>query len=145
MGHGIDGAAGAFHFVVAGMADDDDPAAQRGLLARLQVHLGHQRAGGVDDLQLPILRLPHHRVGHAVGREHRHRTGRHVVQAVNEHRAAAAQVGHHVAVVHDLVEHVHRGAMQLQGTFNDVHRPHHTGTEAAGLCQQHLHGGAPGP
>ncbi len=42
----------ALHLLVAGVADQHDRVALGGELLRLDVHLGHERAGGVDRLEL---------------------------------------------------------------------------------------------
>ncbi len=74
-------------------------------------------------------------LGDTMGGEDRHRAGRDLVQLVDEHGAACAQVLHHVAVVHDLVPDVDRRAVFLQRPFDDLDRPLDAGAEAAGLGQ----------
>ena len=125
----------ALHLGVAGMADQDDLAALGGVAAALVVHLGDQRAGGVDHRQAALGGQLLDPLGDAVGGEDGHRAGRDLVQFVDEHRAAGAQVLDHVAVVHDLVTHVDRRAVFLQGPLDDLDRPLDAGAEAARLGQ----------
>jgi hypothetical protein len=81
---------GAFHFGVAVVADHDDLAALLAHLGHFHVHLGDQRAGGVEDAQAARIRLGAHRLGHAVGREHQRIAGRHFAQVLDEDRALGA-------------------------------------------------------
>ena len=69
----------------------------------LLVHLGHQRAGRVDHGQAARGGLvPHRRARRRGRRTRRGAPSRHLVELVDEHRAALLQVGDHVGVVHDL-------------------------------------------
>ena len=120
---------------VAGVADQHDLAALGGVAAALVVHLGDQRAGGVDHRQLPVGGQLLDALGDAMGGEDRHRAGRDLVQLIDEHGAAGAQVLHHVAVVDDLVADVDRRAVLLQRPLDDLDRPLHAGAETAGLGQ----------
>ena len=63
------------------------------------------------------------------------RAGRDLVQLVDEHRAARAQILDDVAVVHDFVTHIDRRAVFLQRPLDDLDRPLDAGAEAAGLGQ----------
>jgi hypothetical protein len=56
----------------------------------------------------------------------------HVRQLVHEHGALLAQPVHDVAVVHDFVAHVDRGAVHLERHLDDVDRAVDAGAEAAG-------------
>jgi hypothetical protein len=86
----VDLADGAFHLRMAGMADEDDFAALRGVAAAFGVDFGHQRAGGVDDGERAAAGGGFHFSGHAVGGEDGHRTFGHLVQFVHEYGAAGA-------------------------------------------------------
>ena len=125
----------AFDLGVAGVADQDDLAALGGVAAALVVHLGDQRAGRVDHRQVALGGQLLDPLGHAVGGEDRHRAGRDLVQFVDEHRAAGAQILHHVPVVHDFVTDIDRRAEFLQRPLDDFDRPLHAGAETAGLGQ----------
>ena len=118
---------------VAGVADQHDLAALGGVAAALVVHLGDQRAGGVDHRQLPVGGQLLDPLGDAMGREDRHRAGRDLVQLIDEHGAAGAQILHHVAVVDDFVTDVDRRAVLLQRPLDDFDRPLDAGAETAGL------------
>jgi hypothetical protein len=60
---------------------------------------------------------------------------RHLVEFLDEDRAALAQVVDHEAVVHDLVAHVDRRAEDLQRAVDDIDRPVDAGAEAPGIGQ----------
>ncbi len=98
---------------------------------RLQVHLRDERAGRVQGPEPACAGLGTHRRRHAVRREDDHRAAGDVGQVVCEHRALAAQVLHHVPVVHDLVAHVDGGAVHLERHVHDVDGAVHAGAEAA--------------
>jgi hypothetical protein len=109
--------------------------------ARLRVHLGHQRAGRIDDLQPPAPRLGQHRGRHAVRGEDHDAPRRHLIQLGNHDRAALPELIHHVAVVHDLPAHVNRRAVVPQGLLHDPDRPFHPRAERTRRGEQD----APGP
>ena len=96
------------------------------------MHLGDQRAGGVDHRQAALGGELLDRAGDAVGAEDGHRAGRDLVELVDEDRAAGAQILDHVAVVHDLVTHIDRRAVFLQRPLDDLDRPLDAGAESRG-------------
>jgi hypothetical protein len=69
---------------------------------------------------------------------------RHLVELLDEDRAFRAQVVHHELVVHDLVAHVYRRAILLEGALDDLDRAIDAGTETAGLGENDLHEVTPG-
>ena len=73
----------------------------------------------------------------AVGGEHDRGAVGHLVELVDEDRAALLQVGHHPGVVHDLLAHVDRRAAQLERALDDLDRPLHPGAERPRPGQQH--------
>jgi hypothetical protein len=80
-----------------------------------------------------------------MGAKHQNRTLRHVLDGLDEDGPAATQFFHHVAVMYDLVVHVHRPAVQFQGKFNDIYGPHHSGTKSPGAhTHQGFHPGSRG-
>jgi hypothetical protein len=99
-------------------------------LQRLEMHLSDQRASRVDHFQRAVLRFLAHRGRHAVGAEHQHRAVRHVLDGLHKNRPAAAQLLHHVGVMHDFVMDVDRGAVRFQRQLHDIHRSHHSRAEA---------------
>ena len=130
-------ACGALDLLVPGVPDQQDVVVLGREPTGLVVHLGDQRAGRVDGLQPPLLRLLVHLRGDAVGREHHRRALRHLVELLDEDRAARLEVGDHVLVVHDLLAHVHGGAVQVQRLLDGDHGPVHAGAVAARRREQH--------
>ena len=120
---------------MAGVTDQHDLAALGRVAAALVVHLGDQRTGGVDHRQLPLGGQLLDPLGDPVGGEDGHRAGGDLVQFVDEHGAAGAQILHHVAVVHDFVTDIDRRAVFLQRPLDDFDRPLDTGTKTARLGQ----------
>ena len=128
----------AFDLGVALVADHDEFIALLGQLGHLHMHLGDQRAGGVEDLEAALGGLGAHRLADAVRAEHQRGAGRHVGQVLDEDRALGLQVVDHVGVVHDLVAHVDRRAELAQRALDDLDGPVHAGTEAARFGQHHF-------
>ena len=88
-------------------------------LGDFHVHLGHQRAGGVENLEATPFCLPLDGFAHAVGREHQSRTCGHIVELFDEDGAAILQVIDHIGVVHDLVPHIDGAAKLGQCPVHD--------------------------
>ncbi len=78
-----------------------------------------------------------HQRGDAVGGEHDRLALGHLVELLDEDRAARLQVGHHVLVVHDLLAHVDRGAVEVQRLLDGDHGAVDAGAVAAGRGQAH--------
>ena len=135
----IEASHGAFDLRVPRVADEDDVAAFARVALHFHVHLGHQRAGGVEYRQPAQPRLLLDGIRHAVrGEDHRCARGN-LAELFDENRAEAAQPLHHVVVVHHLVAHVDGRPEQLERTLDDVDRAVDTGAETAGIGEQHLH------
>ncbi|MPM97279.1 hypothetical protein SDC9_144452 [bioreactor metagenome] len=115
------------------VADHDELVALLGELGYLDVHLGDQRTGGVENLKAPRLGLALHGLAHAVGAEHQGGARRHLVQVFDEDRALVLQIVHHIGVVHDFMAHIDRAAKLLQRALDDLDGAIHTGAEAARL------------
>ena len=115
------------------VADQDDTVAVAGEANRLQMHLGDQRAGGVDDLQPPLAGFQPHRRRHAVGAEDGAPAFRDLVQLLDEDGAGPPQLVHHVLVVYNLFAHVNRRAVEIQRNPDHIDSPHHPGAEAPRL------------
>ena len=118
---------GADHLFVPFVADEQDVVVLAGEPLGLVVHLGDQRTGGVDHLQAAGGGRLVHRRRHAVCGEHHDGALGHLVGLLDEHRATPGQRLDDVAVVHDLVAHVDRRAVLLQGTFDGLHGAIHPG------------------
>ena len=113
------------------MADHDDLAPAVVHLGHFDVHLGHQRTGGVEYLQLARLRLAPDRLRHAVRAEHHRGALRYFRQILDEHGALGAQIVHYIFVVHDFVTDVDRRAVKLQRALDDLDGAVYAGAEAA--------------
>ncbi len=125
---------------MARVADHDDLAALLVHLGDLDVHLGHQRAGGVEHLQ-------------AARRRPRSRTACETPWALKITVAPSgtssssstntaplrAEVVDDVAVVHDFVAHVDRRAVLLERALDDGDRAIDAGAEAARIGEQDVH------
>ena len=100
--------------------------------------LGHQRAGGVDGLELTVGGLAVDRRRDAVGGEHDRRADRHLVELLDEDRAALLEVRHHVLVVDDLLADVDGSAVQIERLLDRHDRAVDPGAVAPRVGQQHL-------
>lgn len=118
------------------VADHDDLETLGAHLRHFDVHLGHQRAGRIEHAQPARLGCLADGARHAVRAEDDRAAHRHVVQLLHEHRTLAAQIAHHVGVVHDLVAHIDGRTEPLQRALDDLDRAIHAGAEAARLRQQ---------
>ena len=124
---------------MAGMADQNEPAALADIALALIVHLGDQRAGGVEHRQLARRGLFLDAFGDAVGAENGDRVRRDLGQILDETRALGLQALDHVLVVHDLVAHIDRRAIFLQRALDDLDGAHDAGAKAARLGEYDLH------
>ncbi len=99
---------------MAFVADQNHGVALVGVAARLNVHLGDERADGVDDV-VPELRGVGVDGGRdAVGRVDDRRAGRHLGLLLDEDRAARLEVADDVDVVDDLLADVDGRAVVLE-------------------------------
>ena len=119
------------------MADHDDVMTFLAHLGHFHVHLGHQRAGGVEHVQATVGRLGAYGPRHAVRGEDHSGTVGYLVQFFDEHGALFAQVGDDIVVVDDLVAHIDGRAVQGQRPLDDGDGAVHPGAEATGLRQQY--------
>ena len=67
--------------------------------------------------------------------------GRDFAQLLDEYRALGAQALDHVAVVHDFVADIDRGAVKLEQPLHRFDGAHDAGAKAERRAQQHLEGG----
>src|ERR1700710_312500 len=128
----------AFHFGMALVANHHDVEAFLAHLRDFHMHLGHERAGGVEHAQFAGSRFRAHRLRHAVRTENQRTAFRRVCQVFNEHGAFLAQILDHIGVVHDLVTHVDRRTEQRDGPLHDLDCTIDTGTEAAWLSEENF-------
>jgi hypothetical protein len=125
---------------VVGVADEQDLETLGRVPHGLGVHLGHQRARGVDGREVALDGLPPQGRAHAVGAEHDDRPHRHLVEIVHEAHAAVPEPLHDVFVVDDLVMNVDRPAkVHVHELIDHVDRHVHTGTETTRIGQDELH------
>src|ERR1700679_776035 len=89
----------------------------------------NQRAGGVDDAQLALLRFLANARGNAMRAEHQYCSLRNLRNRLHEDGSASPQLVYYVAVVDDFVMHVHRAAVSLQRQLDDVDSAYHTRAE----------------
>lgn len=122
------------------MADQDQGPALADIALPLIVNLRDQRAGGVDDRQVPRGGLVLDGPGDAMGAEHGHGSGRNVGQFLDEDGALGLQRFDHVFVVHVLMAHIDRRPVFLERAFHDVDGAHDTRAEPAGLRQINRYG-----
>ena len=129
----------AFDFGMAGMANQNHTAPSQGVALHLLVHLGHQRAGGVQLTQPQRLGFVRHAARHTMGAEDDPGFGGQPRQIVDEDRALLAQAVHHVAVVHDLVAHVDRRSKLFQSPLHHEHGALNARTKATRIGDHDVH------
>ena len=117
------------------VADHDEVVAFLVQLGDLDVDLGDERTGRVEDAEAARRGLLAHRLRDAVRAEDQRGARRHVVEVLDEDRALGLQVVDDVGVVDDLVAHVDRRAELGQRALDDLDRAIHAGAKAARLRQ----------
>src|SRR5581483_8103933 len=121
----------------------DDGAALAQVMAALGVHLGHQRACGVEHVQAALLRLDLHLLGHAMGGKDGDAVRRNLRQVLDKPGAARLQRVDHPFVVHDLVPDIDGRTIFLERPLDNLDGANHAGAKAAWLREYHLHRMAP--
>src|SRR5580698_9849395 len=102
------------------------------------MHFGDQRTGGVDYVQLAFLGLLADGRRDSMRAEDGASADGHFVELFDEYRPGIAQFIHDVFVVNDLLAHVDRRAIQIEGNFHHVDSPHYARAEASRLKQEYL-------
>jgi hypothetical protein len=100
------------------------------------MHLGHQRAGGIENVQAACLGLGTHRLRDAVGAENDGGAGGHFGEFLDEDRAFCLEVVDDEGVVDDFVADVDRRAELFQRAFDDGDGAVDAGAEAAGIGEK---------
>ena len=113
------------------MADEDHILVVLGMSCDFHMHLGDQRAGGIEHFQVALPGFLLHAHRHPVGAEDHRGVIRDLVELLDEDRALAAQVFDHEAVVHDLMPDVDGRTEQFQRALDDLDRTIDAGTESA--------------
>ncbi len=119
------------------MADQQDVVVVLGEPPHLVVHLGHQRTGGVDGAQLRARGLLVHLGRDAVGGEHDERALGNLRVLLDEDRPARLEGADDVQVVDDLLAHVDRRAVVLEGVLDRLDGAVDACAVAARLGEQH--------
>jgi hypothetical protein len=117
--------------LVAGVADQDDRVARRRVPARLDVHLRHERAGGVDHVVREPRRVCVHGRRHPVRGVDDRRSLRRLGLLVDEDGSAGLEVADDVDVVDDLLADVDRRPVVLQGELDGLDGTFHAGAVPA--------------
>ena len=122
---------------MAGVTDQHDIEAVRGVPVTLFVYLGDQRTRRVDHAQSALMRRQFHALRDAVRAEYGDCALRDLMDLVDEPGALALQRLDHVLVVDDLVADVDRRAEPLQRALDDLDRPLHARAETPRLGEHH--------
>ena len=124
----------ADHFRMVRMPDQEDFAAALEMDRGLAVHLRDQRAGRVQREEIAGPGVGRNRFRNPVGRKHHRCVG--IVgdfgEFLDENRALGLQAVDHIAVMHDFVADIDRGAVDRERPLDGVDGPHHPGAEAPG-------------
>ena len=126
---------GAFDFRMPLVADHDELVAFFRELGDLDMHLGDQRAGGIEYLKTTRRSFLLHRLADAVRAKDQCCPRRHIRQRLNKNCAFGFQFVDDIGVVHDLVAHVNRRAEFGQGALDNFNRTVHASAKAARLCK----------
>jgi len=127
------------HLVVARVPDQHNVVTFGGKAHGLAMDFGDQRTGRVDRAKTALGGFRTHLRRDAVGGKEKHRTGRHVVQSLDEYGALRAKTVDNPTVVHDFMENVHRRAVQFERAAQAVDRHIHAGAKTARRNQNDLH------
>jgi hypothetical protein len=127
---------GALDLLVTGVADEEDLEVLLGEPHGLPVHLGDERARGVDGVEVTVGGTLHDRGRDPVGAEDDVGALGHLVDVVDEDRALLLEGRHDVDVVDDLLAHVDGRAEALEGLLDRDDRPVHPSAVAAGSSEE---------
>ena len=114
------------------MADQDDFLTLFKLPFGLDVDFGHQRAGGVEEVQIALLSFGRNRFRHAMGGENDGPVIWAIVQLVDKDCAHALEPLHDPAIVDDLMPDINRCAIFFYSLFNYLNGAIHASAKAAG-------------
>ena len=128
----------ADHFRMSGMADQHHMAAELLVAHGLLVHLGDQRACGVEVEQITLGGIGRHRFRHAMGGKDNRLLAvlrRDFVEFLDKDRAFGLKSFDDIAIVNDLVADIDRRAVFLQRQNDDLDSPVDAGAEATRAAQ----------
>ncbi len=126
-------------FRMTGVTDEHHSPALRNVPAPLDMHLGDQRAGGVDRGKRTPLRLVDDPPGNAVSAEDRHCALGDFVQFVDEARPFGGQLLDNMPIMNNLVAHVDRRAMLDQRPLDDIDGSNDSRAKSPRLGKNNLH------
>jgi hypothetical protein len=139
MHRSINATPGAFHFRVARMADDYDLHPLSAVPSGLEMYLGDQGAGSVDSAKLSSLGLIYHKIGNTVGAKYGHRTQRNLIQVFDKKSTAISQSTYNMAIMNNLMEHIHRGAVRMESLFYCLDSADYSSTKSPWLSKNNFH------
>ena len=108
--------------------------------ANFKVHLGHQRAGCIKDLETALFRLAPYGLRHPMGTENHRISCGNLTQFLNKHCPFAAQIIADEFVVHHLMPHVDRRPEFFQGALHNGDGAFDASTETARVGKNDWHG-----
>ena len=109
------------------------------IASHLHVYFRDQRANRVEHAKLTPGGLFTHGFANAVGAENYRRIVWHFVEFIDENRTFFAQTIDHVLVVHYLVTHVDRPAVDFERFLDNADGAIDAGAEAAGVSEVYIH------
>ncbi len=113
------------------MPDQEDLSPFAELALGLDMNLGDERAGGIENEQIAGPRGRRHGLRHAMGGEHDGRAGiRDFVQFLDEDGALGLEALYHVAVMDDGMAHINGRAVFGEGELDDLDGAVDAGAEA---------------
>ncbi len=122
--------------LVAGVPDQEDGVAAGRVPLRLHVDLRDEWARRVDHIVLQQPGVLVHGRGDPMRRVDNRCAARNVALVLDEDRAPRFEVAHDVDVVDDLLPHVYRGAVVVEGAFHRLHGTLDPGAVAAGRGEE---------
>jgi exodeoxyribonuclease VII large subunit len=128
---------GADDLLVTLVTDQQDVDVLAREAAGLGVHLGNERAGGIDGSKVAASRLLVHDRRDAMGGEHDDRAFRHLVGLLDEDRPPGLEPGDHVGVVDDLLADVDGCAVPLERDLHGLHGAVDSGAISARSGEEH--------
>ena len=107
------------------------------------MHLGHQRAGGVDGAQVHGDSLFFYGAGNAMGAENGARALGDFFQFFNKDCPHGLELIKNMGVVHDFVQHINRGTEFRQGGADECYGAIDPCTETPGFGKKNIHDDCP--
>jgi hypothetical protein len=125
---------------MSGVTDQDDFDPVFAMPRDLQVDLGHQGTGRIEDAEIASFRRAAHLLGDAVSAENERGTVGDVIDILDEDCAALLEPIDDEPVMDDLMADINRGAVEIKYALDDLDGAVDTGTESTGVCEQYIHG-----